>query len=763
MPRGRSHRVLRDVLPVVLLLFLAAAPARGQTFPYQEELWKDAHIGIYIPGVLDDTLMVAGPSLLGWSDPFPSGPYLITELRLLAMNLEGEELPMLVRVNMGGPPSLGLAQGLAPEPMPAESFFDIFLEIELPTLLPGFFLKNPTPIHALATIEQFPPYFHAYATAPGMIVPLVDQFGDPRGEIRLWSDTTIPWSPPEAYLRVQTCYGTDEAEQDDLGFVPVEGFVSGPDDAIEATFSWRPSLPGAPWMQFAIDADGRDEGARTYFDSGVGDGWTGYFDSALIGPIGQYVDFKVEFQMPAGPALGDTLRRWVTSEPLVPEIISVSPESLMAVKPSEALKALIRLLAHRSLVDSLKFWALPIPIQKSRTLELVDMFALSNGATTKLDSCSCGPVAMASCLKYFAANGHPQLEHPGGDLSKPAQTGRDMACELRGDMGTNTVEGTTDKGMTEGVQKYLKRHGKPGWTSEYKAVDNLSGVAAMLREFEADGEDVMMLLEDPQDPTGKKSHWVTLGSRGSRIYNVVTETYDAMCIQYKLDFMDPAGGGPTSENEYGVGHDAQGRPTVDGYEGFRDGGVPPARIKGYVKVSPPAGGGSGTVFPTAGLSLAPGWILVDAVPARGDGLVDTLTWDTGGFAPGTYLLMVVASSPDGREHSVMRLGGISEYTLDAPGAKPLRSGLRGALPNPTRAGAVIEFALVEAGGVDLTVYDVQGRVVRRLLAGAAYPAGVHRIAWDGQADGGVAVGSSVYFCRFRGGGVTEEDKIVVVR
>ena len=762
MPHGRSHCVPGAAAGVALLICLAV-PALGQTYPHQAELWKDVRIGLLLPGILDDTLTVAGPALLAWSDPIPSGPYLITEARLMAMNLEGEEVPMLVRVNTSGPLTLGIAQGLAPEPVPAESFFDVFLEIDLPTLLPGVTLHNAVPLHAVATIGQFPPYFTTYATAPGMIVPLLDPLAEPRGEVRLWRDTAIPWSPPEAHLRVQTCYGTDEAELNEEGFVPVGGFVSGPDDALWATFTWRPDLPEAPWMEFAIDADGSDVGARTFFGSGVGDGWTGYFDPAMVGPAGGYVDFKVEFQMPAGPPLSATSRRWVTSEPLVPEIVSVPPESLMAVKPSEALKALIRLLAHRSLVDSLKFWALPIPIQKRRTLEPVDMFALSDGATTKLDSCSCGPVAMASCLKYFAANGHPQLEHPGGDLSKPGQTGRDMANELRGDMGTNTDEGTTDKGMTEGVQKYLERHGKPGWTSEYKAVDNLSGVAAMLREFEADGEDVMMLLEDPDDPTGKKTHWVTLGSRGSRIYNVVTETYDAMCIEYKLDFMDPAGGGPTSENEYGVGHDAQGRPTVDGYEGFRDGGVPPARIKGYVKVSPPAGSGSGAVFPTAGLSLAPGWILVDAVPASGDGVVDTLTWDTAGFAPGTYLLMIVASSPGGRENSVIRLGGISEYTVDTPGATSPRTGLRGARPNPATAGSTIEFALPAAGRVDLTVYDAQGRVVRRLLANAAYPAGVHRVAWDGRTDGGAAAGSGVYFCRFRGGGVTEEGKIVVVR
>ena len=53
--------------------------------------------------------------------------------------------------------------------------------------------------------------------------------------------------------------------------------------------------------------------------------------------------------------------------------------------------------------------------------------------------------------------------------------------------------------------------------------------------------------------------------------------------------------------------------------------------------------------------------------------------------------------------------------------------------------------------------------MRRLLAGAAYPAGVHRVAWDGRTDSGAPAGSGVYLCRFRGGGVTAESKIVVVR
>jgi hypothetical protein len=545
----------------------------------------------------------------------------------------------------------------------------------------------------------------------------------------------------------------------------VSGFVTGREEPALATFSWRPDLPGAPWTEFAVDPDGSDEIAATFFDSGTGDGWTGYFDSALIGPLGSYVDFKVEFQMPTGGTLVDSLQRWIKSQPLKPEVVSCPPESLLITRLGELLKIGVKLLEPHSRVDSLRLWAFPFPLDKHRELTPVDQFGISGGRHAKLDSSSCGPAALASCLKYFADHGYPKLEHPNwGNLSKPALSPSDLAWELQWWLGTTRKKGTSTKGMVAGAKEYAAAHGCPGWTAAYEPVDDYSDVAGMFREFEADGEDVIMLLEDPPDATGKKkSHYVTLGSKASQVWHYNKPPIDAMGVSYRLDFMDPAGGGPTSEHEYDIGENAQGQPTVTGYEGFRAGGQPPARIKGYVKISPPAAGGSGSVFPTAGASLSPGWILADAVRASGDGVVDTLTWDTNGFGPGLHLLMIVASSPDGRENSVIRLGGIPEITLDAPGATPPHTGLRGALPNPTGSSAVIEFALVTDGPVDLTVYDVQGRAVRRLLAGAAYPAGVHRIAWDGKGDDGAAVGSGVYFCRFRAAGVKEEGKIVVVR
>ncbi|MEZ4699240.1 MAG: putative Ig domain-containing protein [Rhodothermales bacterium] len=53
-----------------------------------------------------------------------------------------------------------------------------------------------------------------------------------------------------------------------------------------------------------------------------------------------------------------------------------------------------------------------------------------------------------------------------------------------------------------------------------------------------------------------------------------------------------------------------------------------------------------------------------------------------------------------------------------------------AYPNPFARSTTIEYSLVEAGDVELAVYDVLGREVDVLVRGAQ-PAGFHQVVWDG--------------------------------
>jgi hypothetical protein len=67
-------------------------------------------------------------------------------------------------------------------------------------------------------------------------------------------------------------------------------------------------------------------------------------------------------------------------------------------------------------------------------------------------------------------------------------------------------------------------------------------------------------------------------------------------------------------------------------------------------------------------------------------------------------------------------------------------------PNPFAGATVISYSLATEGPVGLTVYDVQGRAVRRLVEGRI-PAGSHAVTWNGRDDLGRVAPSGLYFCR----------------
>ena len=92
----------------------------------------------------------------------------------------------------------------------------------------------------------------------------------------------------------------------------------------------------------------------------------------------------------------------------------------------------------------------------------------------------------------------------------------------------------------------------------------------------------------------------------------------------------------------------------------------------------------------------------------------------------------------------------------APGGD-LRLRVQGANPG---TGSRLEFTVPSASRVSLTVYDVQGRVVRTLVDQDA-EAGPFSARWDGRADDGVRMGRGVYFARLVAGGQTSEKKLVI--
>jgi hypothetical protein len=89
--------------------------------------------------------------------------------------------------------------------------------------------------------------------------------------------------------------------------------------------------------------------------------------------------------------------------------------------------------------------------------------------------------------------------------------------------------------------------------------------------------------------------------------------------------------------------------------------------------------------------------------------------------------------------------------------------LAGARPNPASVASVttIAYTLPRNGRVRLTLHDVSGRLVRRLVD-RDERAGANAIAWDLRDQSGVGVSAGVYFAKLAFAGENRETKVVVL-
>jgi hypothetical protein len=83
-------------------------------------------------------------------------------------------------------------------------------------------------------------------------------------------------------------------------------------------------------------------------------------------------------------------------------------------------------------------------------------------------------------------------------------------------------------------------------------------------------------------------------------------------------------------------------------------------------------------------------------------------------------------------------------------------------PNPFNPETVIEFGLPKASRTRLEIYDVQGRLVRRLVNGDL-AAGIHTVRWDGTDGSGRRVASGVYFYRLEAGSFLQKKQMTLVK
>ena len=95
-------------------------------------------------------------------------------------------------------------------------------------------------------------------------------------------------------------------------------------------------------------------------------------------------------------------------------------------------------------------------------------------------------------------------------------------------------------------------------------------------------------------------------------------------------------------------------------------------------------------------------------------------------------------------------------------AVPGSFALIGNYPNPFNANTEIRLQLAKAGPVALTIYDVQGRLVRGLWSGLL-AAGAHQLSWDGRDEAGRAAATGIFLYRLQSVGQSETRKMLLLR
>jgi flagellar hook assembly protein FlgD len=83
-------------------------------------------------------------------------------------------------------------------------------------------------------------------------------------------------------------------------------------------------------------------------------------------------------------------------------------------------------------------------------------------------------------------------------------------------------------------------------------------------------------------------------------------------------------------------------------------------------------------------------------------------------------------------------------------------------PNPSAPHTTIQYSLAAESHVTLTVHNVLGQEVRRLVDGYR-GAGIREVTWNGRGDAGRRVSSGTYFLQLTVGDDSLVRKLVVVR
>jgi len=114
------------------------------------------------------------------------------------------------------------------------------------------------------------------------------------------------------------------------------------------------------------------------------------------------------------------------------------------------------------------------------------------------------------------------------------------------------------------------------------------------------------------------------------------------------------------------------------------------------------------------------------------------------------------------DHPVHTTEGSGATGVQTPVALASNMILFPARPNPFNSRTSIAFELARSAAMEATIYDLQGRVVRRLENGTR-PEGNHTLSWDGRDARGLRVAGGIYLLKLRSGTFEATQRLVLLR
>jgi hypothetical protein len=165
------------------------------------------------------------------------------------------------------------------------------------------------------------------------------------------------------------------------------------------------------------------------------------------------------------------------------------------------------------------------------------------------------------------------------------------------------------------------------------------------------------------------------------------------------------------------------------------------------------------------VATVPGQSDTAVVEAVADSFTVEQLFFSAGYSGEPHELVLYISGPDPAAVIVASFDpgiAISEITgVGGEGISPRRLNLFPSYPNPANPTISMRYELSASGETTLFLFDVQGRLVRKLVD-KHQRYGLYHVEWDGRNSAGKQVASGVYFLRLKQKGVGQVSRKITV-